>query len=258
MADKDESVVVSQVDQIGEILGDFTTTAKPAEPVVPAEPAKPVEPAKPAEPAVAEPAKPAEPVKVDEASETIKTLVEQVKTLTGKIAELSVTKPVEPAKLAEPVVPVLGMGFFKDKAEYEAAFEKPEVMSEVMGRVRTSAVQEMLKALPQVINNTIKAQLDVQTRTTKFYTENEDLAAHKQFVGYVANDLSGKNPDMTLDDLFTKLPDEVRTRIGLKAKVKEVKTPAQPIKKGGARVPGEKPVDLTPLETEIADLMQIN
>ena len=257
MADKVEGVVVSQVDQIGEILGDFAPAAKPADPVVAApvvaEPAKPVEPVesvKPAEPVVAEPVK-------DEKDEAIKGLVEQVKALSAKVTELSVAKPTEPAKPAEPAAPVLGMGFFKDKAEYEAAFEKPEVMSEVMARVRTSAVQEVLKSLPQVINNTIKAQLDVQTRTAKFYTDNEDLTAHKQFVGYVANDLSGKNPDWSLDDLFTKLPGEVRARIGLKAVAKkdEGKGPAQPGKKGGARLPGEKPPELNPLETEIADLM---
>jgi len=254
MADKVEGVVVSQVDQIGEILGDFTSTAKPIE-------EKSVEgkslEEKPTEEKPVE-AKPVEekPVVKDEKDEAIKGLVEQVKALSAKVTELSTPKPVESAKPAEPV-PVLGMGFFKDKAEYEAAFEKPEVMSEVMGRVRTSAVQEVLKALPQVINNTIKAQLDVQTRTTKFYTDNEDLVAHKQFVGYVANDLSGRNPDWSLDDLFTKLPDEVRTRIGLKAGVKkgEVKGPAQPGKKGGARLPGEVKTEATPLETEIAELM---
>jgi len=184
-------------------------------------------------------------------------LLEQVKSLSAKVTELSAAKKepdkVEPKKEE----PVLGMGFFKDKAEYELAFEKPEIMSEVMGRVRTAAVQEVLKSLPQVINNTIKAQLEVQTKTTKFYTDNEDLQTNKEFVGYVANDMSGKNPDWTLTKLFEELPKEVRKRLGMKEGVKKIedKGPAQPGRKGGARVPGDKKSELTSLETEIADLM---
>ena len=248
------SVPVSQVDQIGAIFSDFAPTA-PAEPAVPAEPTKPGEPVKPAEPAVpvvAEPAKPVEPVK-DEKDVAIQTLTDQVAALSAKITELA--KPKEPAKLVEPAASVpAGLGYFKDKAEYEAAFEKPEVMSEVMQRVEANAVNKILKTLPQVINNTIKAQLEVQTRTAAFYKDNEDLGAHKEFVGYVANDMSGKNPDWTLDKLFVELPGEVRKRIGLKAGIPPA-TPAQPVKKGGARLPAEKLLEITPLEEEIRELM---
>lgn len=267
MPDDKGEVVVSQVEQIGEILGDFVPAAKPVEiaPVVPVEPVKLIEPVKPAE--SVKPVEPVvvEPVRKGENDETIKTLVEQIKTLTTKVAELSASKPAEPVKPVEPVAPVSEMGFFKDKAEYELAFEKPEVMSEVMGRVRTSAVQDVLKSLPQVINNVVKAQIEVQTKTAKFYSDNEDLIKdltpeqtvdRKKFIGYVANDVSGKNPDWTLDKLFTELPGEVKRRLGLKAATASVvKGPAQPPKKGGVRVPDEKAPELTSLETEIQDLM---
>lgn len=187
----------------------------------------------------------------------IATLVEQVKALTTKVTELSTPKKdpekKDPEKKEDAV---LGLGFFKDKAEYEAAFEKPEVMSEVMGRVATSAVQTVLKTIPQVISNTVKAQIEVQTRISDFFKENKELEAHKEFIGYVSNDLSGKNPDWTLKKLFEELPKEVKKRIGLKENVKPGgKTPAQPPKKGGARVPAEKTDELQPLEKEIADLM---
>ena len=247
----DESATVGQVGQIGDLMQDFVPAAAPAvaEPVKPVEPAKPAELAKPVEPAVVEPA---EPVEVDEAGKTIKTLVEQVKALTGKLAELSAAKPVESAKPAEPSTPVTGMGYFKDKAEYEAAFEKPEVMSEVMGRVRNKAVEDVLKAIPQVINNVVKVQMEVHQRTADFFIKNQDLKDHKEFIGFVANDLSGKNPDWTMEKLFEELPGEVKKRIGMKA---EVKKPAFTPGKKGPRVPGEKPLELTPIEQEISDLM---
>jgi hypothetical protein len=262
MADKDgsDSVVVSQVDQIGEIFSDYApVAAEPAkvepvvaDPVKPAEPAKPAEPVKPVEPAVVEPVK-------DEKDVAIATLTDQVKTLIDQVKALSAAKPAEPVKPAEPAKPAdtaFSLGFFKDRAEYEAAFEKPEVMAEVMGRVSTHAVQTILKTLPQVINNTIKAQMEVQTLASAFYKDNDDLKDNKEFVGYVSNDLSGKNPDWTLAKLFEELPKEVRKRIGLKeAVVQPVKGPAQPPKKGGARTPQEPAPVETALEKEIADLI---
>jgi len=246
----EESATVSQVGQIGDLMQDFVPAAKPVED-------KPIDD-KPIDdkPIVDKPVedKPVDdkPIVKDEKDEAIKSLMEQVKTLSTKVTELS-TKKAEPAKPAESVAPVVGMGYFKDKAEYEAAFEKPEVMSEVMGRVRNKAVEDVLKAIPQVINNVVKVQMEVHQRTADFFIKNQDLKDHKEFIGFVANDLSGRNPDWTMEELFEKLPGEVRKRIGMKA---EVKKPAFILgKKGGARVPGEKPLDLTPIEQEISDLM---
>jgi hypothetical protein len=116
-------------------------------------------------------------------------------------------------------------------------------------------VQNVLKTLPQVINNTIKAQMEVQTRITEFFKANEDLKANKEFVGYVSNDLSGKNPDWTLEKLFTELPGEVRKRIGLKAAATPVMPAQPPTRKGGARTPQEPAPVVTALEKEIADLI---
>lgn len=263
MAEDKGNVIASQVDQIGEILGNFVSepatapvVTDPATPVV-VEPAKPAEPAKSAEPIVAEPVK-------DEKDKAIDTLVEQVKALTTKVTELSTPKPAEPAKPEEPAPVVSEFGYFKDKAEYEKAFEDPKVMTEVMQRVETNAVGRMLKTLPQVINNVVKAQIEVQSKTAKFYADNEDLTKdltaeqvmeRKKFIGYVANDVSGKNPDWGLDKLFVELPKEVKMRLGMKAVAAQPGGPAQPGKKGGARMPIQPASVATPLETEIADLM---
>lgn len=267
MTEPNESAPVSQVDQIGEIFSDYTPVAKEPDKKEPdkvesdkKEPDK-KEPDK-AEPDKKEPDE-KEPDKVDEKDTAIKDLLEQVRALSTKVAELSTPKKEPEPKKEEPV---LGLGFFKDKAEYEEAFSKPEVMSEVMGRVETSAIQKILKSIPQVINNTVKAQIEVQTKTAKFYTDNEDLitglapdqvVTRKSFIGYVANDLSGKNPDWTLAKLFEELPGEVKKRIGLKEdakKEKEKKPGFTPPKKGG-RVPEERKPELTTLESEIQDLM---
>jgi hypothetical protein len=262
-ASASDSVTVSQVDQIADLFSDYTS--KPGEPGKDA-PALAVPPVPVSGPApVAAPASVPVPEPVKEGVDaTIATLTEQIKTLSAKIAELSTPKPAaEPVKAEppKPEPPVLTMGFFKDKAEYEAAFEKPEVMSEVMDRVKVAAkveaVQAVLKSLPQVINNTIKAQLEVQARVTDFFKENEDLKAHKDFVGYVSNDLSGKNPDWTLAKLFEELPKEVRKRIGLKeeAPTPAQGGPAQPPRSRTPRTPVTPEPAMSSLEKEISELM---
>ena len=250
---KDDPVVDSnQVSQIGELFGDYVPPVKDdkkVDDVVVDDSAKVVDDKKVDDKK--------DDVKPDEKDTAISALTEQVKALMATVTELkNVKKEPEKKEPEKKEDAVLGLGFFKDKAEYEAAFEKPEVMSEVMGRVATSAVQTVLKTMPQMINNTIKAQMEVQTRISDFFKENEDLKAHKEFIGYVSNDMSGKNPDWTLKKLFEELPKEVRRRIGLKENVKPGgKTPAQPAKKGGVRIPAERTEDLQPLEKEIADLM---
>ncbi|MDI6785123.1 MAG: hypothetical protein QMD92_00280 [bacterium] len=263
MPEQNESAPASQVEQIGEILNDFTPlpVEKPKE--TPKE-----EPKGAPKEEVKEEAKEVvkEVEEVGEKDVAIKTLADQIKVLNEKIAELSKPKELDKPK-EEKKDETLGLGFFKDKAEYEAAFEKPEVMSEVMGRVKTDAVREVLKALPQVLNNVVKSQMEVHSRTTAFFNDNKDLvdglekeplASRKQFIGYVANDLSGKNPDWTLEQLFEKLPGEIRVRLGMKAeaKKKEERGPAVPPRKGAARIPGDKREDeRTSLEKEIMELI---
>lgn len=263
MPDDKGNATVSQVDQIGDILGNFVgepaATSDAVAPAVPAvvEPAKPAELARPAESVVVEPVK-------DEKDVAIKTLTDQVTALSAKITELAAAKPAEPAKPVEPAAVVTEFGYFKDKAEYEKAFEDPKVMTEVMQRVESNAVGKILKTLPQVINNVVKAQIEVQTKAAKFYADNDDLTKdltpeqvveRKKFIGYVANDVSGKNPDWGLDKLFAELSKEVKVRLGMKAATAQPPGPAQPPKKGGARMPVQPASVATPLETEIADLM---
>ena len=115
-----------------------------------------------------------------------------------------------------------------------------------------------MRSVPQIINHVVKEQIPVIMKTEEFFRDNKDLADKRQFVGYVANELSGKNPDWKLDKLFTELGKEVRGRLGLKQeaqqKVTENRKPAF-VRSGGSRKPSDAQPDRDSLESQIADIL---
>jgi hypothetical protein len=115
-----------------------------------------------------------------------------------------------------------------------------------------------MRAIPQIINHVVKEQIPVIMKTEEFFKENSDLTDKRQFVGYVANELSGKNPEWKLDKLFSELGKEVRTRLGLKQeaqqKVTESRKPAF-ARSGGSRKPSDAQLDPDSLEFQIADIL---
>ena len=161
--------------------------------------------------------------------------------------------------------------FFENDEEYDKVFDKKEAMNKVLTRVYQSAVEGVLRTIPQVINNLVQTQIDVYTKTSDFYKKNEDLQKMKQFVGVVANDLAGKHPDWSLEKLFDELGGdgkdnigEVRKRLGIKVsqEKKEVtndrkRKPPFPSRGSGARPTEEKQPNLTPLEKEIGSLIDL-
>ena len=192
----------------------------------------------------------------------ISSLQQQLAALTTKLDQLAAGKPpetkVEAAKPAE-----FKGQFFESAEEYNKAFEDQTTMNKVLSKVAQATAQTILSNLPQVVNNLVKSQVEVQSHVKGFFDTNKDLAAHRQFVGFVSNDLMGKNPGWTMDKLFGELGKEVRTRIGMKQAVDKggKRLPAggeggfTPAKGGGARQPAAKSEALEGLQKEINDLI---
>lgn len=247
--------VADQSGQIGDLLSEFTPTEQTptiTESVVATEetPVKEGE-----EPPIVKEGE--EPPVVDEKDKLITTLQTQMAEISAKLEAITgkVEKPPEEAK----PVPEFKGDFFESDEEYNNSFEKKDVQNKVLSRVATAAAQQILTGLPKVVSNIVKSQVEVTTKVNSFFADNKDLLAHREFVGFVSNDLQGKNPSWTLDKLFGELGKEVRTRIGL---AQATKTPLPgkggfpPAKGGGARLPGKKTETLTSLEKEIDDLIK--
>lgn len=153
--------------------------------------------------------------------------------------------------------------YFPDAATFDKALDDPKEMNKILSKVRSDAQESVMRTIPAIIGPLVEASITVQTAKAKFYTDNADLADKAQFVGFVANDLMGKNPDWKIDKLFSELGKEVRTRLGLKEKAADGDRkgagarPAFVPKGGGGRGAGaaDGQQDLSPLEREIQDLI---
>lgn len=182
----------------------------------------------------------------------VKQLQAQIEALSKKISDLTGDKQKETKPEAEAEQLDLPLGFFKDKEEYEKVFEDPKLMNEVLLRVHNKAVEKTIRMLPQVIKNVVDTHMVVHSKTADFFKENEDLLPHREFVGFVANDLATKNPDWSVGKLFEELAPEVRKRLGLRNKIAVGK--AGFAKKGtSAKKPPEK--ELPSVEKEIMELI---
>lgn len=200
----------------------------------------------------------------DDKDEIINQLREQLAALSG-VQE--VNKDGNESNIANVDIEDVPVGdFFKSDEEYDKAFEDKKVMNEVLKRVHVKAVESTMKAIPQIIDNVVRNQVIVYSKAADFFRRNPALRQYSQFVSKVANDVSAKDPTLTLDDIFGndekegKLAAETKTRLAIKDKTvkkeenKERERPAF-VKGGGARIKADvKPV-LQGIEREIADLL---
>ena len=272
------ATVVSQGDQIGDLISNYvskgdeggkgadalpsgegteeTATKAAADAEATAEAAK-AGGAKPTEGAEAVAA-------TGEKDAVISSLQQQLAALTAKIDQLTSGKPAETKAEVPAAKPVEFKGeFFDTPEEYNKAFEDQATMNKVLAKVAQATAQTILSNLPQVVGNIVKSQVEVQGKVKDFFDTNKDLTAHRQFVGFVSNDLMGKNPGWTMDKLFGELGKEVRTRIGLKQTADKGgrRAPAggeagfTPQRGGSARQPAAKSEALEGLQKEINDLI---
>ena len=190
----------------------------------------------------------------------ISALQQQLSTLEARLTQLTSGKTAATTESAAKPAEFKGE-FFDTAEEYNKSFEDQATMNKVLAKVAHSTAQTILSNLPRVVDNIVKQQVEVQSHVKGFFDANKDLTPHRQFVGFVSNDLMGKNPGWSMDKLFSELGKEVRTRIGLKQQAGGGKRPASgeggfaPAKGGGARQPAAKSEALEGLQKEINDLI---
>jgi hypothetical protein len=194
--------------------------------------------------------------------------------LQAQINELSkgATQPAaEPTPAPVAAEPVTIGDYFPDEETYNKALDDPKEMNKVLSRVAQDAAakarEDTLRTIPAIITPLVQTTIAVNMGAAKFYQDNPDLGDKKEFVGYVTNDLIGKNPDWKMDKLFSELGKEVRTRLGLKEKATTVDrkaTVARPafVPKGGggrgATAPGSGPApDPNSIESQIEDMLSL-
>lgn len=153
--------------------------------------------------------------------------------LRQRVAELETGKAFEkeeeeeeieaPKKKKEP--PVQTIEDFVTEEEFEAIQSDPRKLNEVLHKVyqRASAdtSERVLKQIPEIVQASSARQMTLQEAVKKFYASNPDLQEHAKYVGYVANQIKAKNPEMAINDILDETEKEVRKSLAITKKAKE-------------------------------------
>jgi len=280
--------VMSVQDEISNMLNTFegsrdtsTEAEEPKEEVV-EEPVeeKPLaeesveEPVELEEPIVDEPVdseNPVEPVEPEEDKDSI------INELRNRINELEGTKPTEPEP--EPEVKVDPDAKYKpitvdpqdfvgeldlddiynDKEEFNSLLNK--VYIEGVNSARKTVVEEVLRAIPDIVRTNINVMSELKQTSEQFYKDNPDLSPFKKVVAVVFEDIAAQNPDKPYTEMLGKVAAETRKRLELQQKAvnkkpENRKVPKLPSKTGGPRPADQKP-NTSGIEDDIAEMNKV-
>jgi hypothetical protein len=206
-------------------------------------------------------------------------LLESHNQLAAQMLELQakgfpVGSPPAPAQVETPPVrevpppPPVPSSYVMDEALLEKALieDDPKAMKQVItgllqhvetlvSNTREQTREAVLRDIPYVAQSVARQQLTMMRAVEKFYTDNEDLVPYQHVIGAVANEITMKEPQLTIADALAKTEVEVRRRLGLKRAAEKLapdRKPAMP-RVSGSRKPGA-PV-LTGKRADIAAMM---
>jgi len=123
----------------------------------------------------------------------------------------------------------------------------------LVSSTRTQTREEVLRDLPNVATQVARHQMILMKAVEQFYLDNQDLAPFQHIVGAVGQEISMKEPNLTINEALEKTGVEVRRRLGLRKqalKVEADRKPAFPKGGTGSRKPGG--VKLTGSRADIA------
>ena len=151
-----------------------------------------------------------EETKVDVAT-TVADLQKQVADLTAKLAakELPVKEP-EPEPEPEPAAPLF------TKEQVEGALYDAEKMTELLNNVAVAVREQSLRAIPKIVDSTVTRQTALRNAADNFYNSNPELAAHKDYVTYVVQQVEGAHPDWTLAQVLEETATRAKASLGIR------------------------------------------
>lgn len=145
------------------------------------------------------------------------------------------------------------------KEEMEAAFESPEKMMEVMGKIYTKAVMQgaeiALQQLPGVMQPLITQQQTIVEEATKFYKENPELVPYRDFVQFVAMEVEDKHPDWNYQQVMAETATVAKKRLPMlqqaTTKARRETRPAFAQQGPGGKANRPKPAQVSALQSDI-------
>ncbi len=142
-----------------------------------------------------------------------------------------------------------------DQAQLNALLNK--VAAAGAARGAEIGAKQVLVSIPGIVKHNISVETSIQSAVKEFYTDNKDLMEFKGAVSAVTQELASSNPEWELTKLFDEAGKETRKRLGIKKTItkSKTKTPSS-VRPRGQRGRG-KGTQLTGLEAEIGEMMEL-
>jgi len=123
-----------------------------------------------------------------------------------------------PADEPDPATPVDFIG----DLDMEDLLDSKDKLNSLLNKVRDDAMklgaQQVLKSIPQIVDNSVNSQVTLTQARDKFYRENDDLVPYGNLVGLAVMKISEKDPTRTVDSVLADAAKVVRNTLRLKRK----------------------------------------
>lgn len=150
-----------------------------------------------------------------------------VERLRARVAELETGSYMEHTKQAEQEAPKQEQEeppskvieqFITDE-EFDEIQTNPAKLNEVMLRVYQRAVadtsEHVMRQIPELVQVSSARQISMAEAVRGFYAENPDLRKHAQYVGFIANQVKSKSPDLDVKSVLAETEKRVREHLSL-------------------------------------------
>ena len=221
----------------------------------------------------------------EEVEDTIETDSEEVVATELPSTEVPVEEPTEFQKLYDKITELESRLKEKDKAPSTSApsTEAPINVEDFLGEVdldeltmnkdalnailnkvyiaarkeaRKEAVTErqgILRDIPSIVKNNIEIVTSLKKASEDFYENNPDLVPFKKVVSAVFDEIVGKDPNRSYQEILKEIGPEVRKRLDLKKEaIKQSGPPKLPSKKSAPRTKTKQDID--PFLNEISEM----
>lgn len=157
-----------------------------------------------------------------------------------------------PTPVAAPPQPIVPPGQLVSLEEMQAAFDSPEKMVELMGKVYAKAKQDAIQEAAQQASQATIQVTEAAERQRTFYEANPELKPYHDFVRYCAIQVERKHPDWNYDQVVKEVVKVAKEQL---PRIRQPKSgPALPGSGGGSNRRGAPTPKATSLEAEIASM----
>jgi hypothetical protein len=185
-----------------------------------------------------------EPAADDSKDAVIAGLEAQIAKLTTLVESVVKPSEPEPVKPEPPKVEDLEKLFegldFDNVVDTREGFV--EFMRNAFQALQTGIVSQVNTQIPDVVGSVVTQQTSLKEMVAEFYESNPELASVKAYVGKIADEISAKDPNLSIKEVLDKAAIQAKEGLGIKDAVeKKVATPdPKPAKPSKPALPGNK------------------